>query len=169
MNKRFFLNAAAAILLTSSLVHAEDAMTGVDLGTVTVRGRVEMGTVVVDGSGSSARISGVYLGDGTKLDNADIDRYIHLDDVQVSNGGILEAGIISLGPGTDIGQLDVHSSLQVGRSEVDGGGYLSMGSLELDGVHADHLTYSEEIEADSVTVTGGGSAITGGIHRYDGR
>ncbi len=58
-------------------------MTGIDLGTVTVRGRVEIGMVTVDGNGSSARISGVYLGDGAKLDNADIDRYIHLDDVQV--------------------------------------------------------------------------------------
>ena len=138
-------------------------MTGIDLGTVTIRGRVEIGTVTVDGNGSSARISGVYLGDGAKLDNADIDRYIHLDDAQVHNGGILETGVISLGPGTDIDRLDVHSSVQVGTTVVDGG-YLSMGSLDLNGVHADHLTYSEEIEADSVTVTGGGSAIIGGIH-----
>jgi len=39
-----------------------------------------------------------------------------------------------------------------------------LGSLELEGVRADHLTYSEEIEADSITVSHGGSAIIGGIH-----
>ena len=163
MNKHFFLNVSAAIILTCSFVHAEDAMTGVDLGTVTVKGRVEMGTVSVDGNSSSARISGVYLGDGVKLDSATIDRFIHLDDVQVSNNGILETGVISLGSGTDIDRLDVNSSVVVDTTVVNDG-YLSMGSLELNGVHADHLTYSEEIEADLVTVTGGGSAIIGGIH-----